>query len=131
MKKWIVEHPYASTSIVFLVLIGVGWKFLYWQEEDFAFLLLLYFIVTLGIRLDDISKKIGAASEQSLGSSKERQTMIRQLNGIHASLLALNKTLAQNSENSSDANSRSEDGGQKRSDDTNGQSQVGMRKGEL
>lgn len=101
MKKWIVEHPYASTSVVFLILIGLGWKYLYWQEKDFAFLLLLYFIVTLGIRLDDIAKKISNASERALRSSKERQAMIAQLTQIRASLLALNKTLAEISQNSS------------------------------
>jgi hypothetical protein len=101
MKKWILEHPYATTSVVFLIVIGFGWNYLYWQEKDLAFVLLLYFIVTLGIRLDDIAKKIGSASEQSLRSSKERQAMIAQLKQIQTSLLALNKTLAGISQNSS------------------------------
>jgi hypothetical protein len=100
MKKWIVEHPYVTTTVVFLMVIGFGWSYLYWQEKDFAFVLLLYFIVTLGIRLDDIAKKISSASDQSLRSSRERQAMIAQLKQIQVSLLTLNKTLGEISQNS-------------------------------
>ena len=99
MKKWIVEHPYVITTVVFLIVIGFGWNYLYWQEKDFAFVLLLYFIVTLGIRLDDIAKKISIASDQSSRSSRERQAMIAQLKQIQVSLLALNKTLGEISQN--------------------------------
>ena len=45
MKKWITERPYLVTSTVFLILMIAGWQVLYWQAEDFTFLLLLYFIV--------------------------------------------------------------------------------------
>jgi len=101
MKKWIVEHPYVTTTVVFLIVMGFGWSYLFWQERDFAFVLLLYFIVTLGIRLDDISGKISTASDQSSRSSKERQAMIAQLKQIQVTLLALNKTLGEISQNSS------------------------------
>jgi hypothetical protein len=53
----------------------------------------LYFIVTLGIRLDDISRKIGGGAVRLPHSSGEKDTIVRQLNDIRVSLLALNATL--------------------------------------
>ncbi len=93
MKKWIIDRPYIFTSVIFFIIIIFGWRFLYWQEENFAFLLLLYFIVTLGIRLDDISRKIGGGAVRLPHSSGEKDTIVRQLNDIRVSLLALNDTL--------------------------------------
>ncbi len=93
MKKWIIDRPYIFTSIIFFIIMIFGWRFLYWQEENFAFLLLLYFIVTLGIRLDDISRKIGGGAVKLPHSSGEKDTIVRQLNDIRVSLLALNATL--------------------------------------
>ena len=93
MKKWIIDRPYIFTNIIFLIIMIFGWRFLYWQEENFAFLLLLYFIVTLGIRLDDISRKIGGGAVRLPHSSGEKDTIVRQLNDIRVSLLALNATL--------------------------------------
>ena len=94
MKKWIIDRPYVFTSIIFLIVMIFGWRFLYWQEENFAFLLLLYFIVTLGIRLDDISRKIGGGAVQLPHSSGGKDTIVRQLNDIRVSLMALNTTLS-------------------------------------
>jgi hypothetical protein len=93
MKKWIIDRPYIFTSVIFLIVIIFGWRFLYWQEENFAFLLLLYFIVTLGIRLDDISRKIGGGTVQLPHSNGGKDTIVRQLNDIRVSLLTLNATL--------------------------------------
>ena len=93
MKKWIIEHPYISTSAVFMVIILIGWRFLYWQWENFAFLLLLYFIVTLGIRLDDISRKIGSNPNRPFSISGEKENIISQLTDIQSSLKSLNVTL--------------------------------------
>ena len=93
MKNWIIDRPYIFTSIIFFIVMIFGWRFLYWQEENFAFLLLLYFIVTLGIRLDDISRKIGGGAVRLPHSSGEKDTIVRQLNDIRVSLLALNATL--------------------------------------
>jgi hypothetical protein len=93
MKKWITDHPYFWTSIIFLAIIIVGWQVLYWQAENFAFLLLLYFIVTLGIRLDDISRKIGGGAGSPRAGSGENENLISQLNDIKVSIRALNVTL--------------------------------------
>jgi hypothetical protein len=93
MKKWIIDRPYISASIIFLIIIIFGWRFLYWQEENFAFILLLYFIVTIGIRLDDISRKIGGGGVKLPHSRGEKENITRQLNDIRVSLLALNTTM--------------------------------------
>ena len=93
MKKWITDRPYTVTSAIFLIVMIVGWQVLYWQSEDFTFLLLLYFIVTLGIRLDDISRKIGSGAGQSQVGSADRDSIISQLNDIKTSLATINATL--------------------------------------
>ena len=93
IKKWIINHPYFLTSVVFLVILYVGWRVLYWREENFTFILLLYFIVTLGIRLDDISRKIGTRAAASSHNPDDRETLMNQLNEIKYSLLNINATL--------------------------------------
>ena len=93
IKKWIVDHPYFLTSAIFLVILFVGWRFLYWREENFAFVLLLYFIVTLGIRLDDISRKIGTRASTATRNPGNQESLMHQLNDIKHALLAINATL--------------------------------------
>ncbi|MEJ2282497.1 MAG: hypothetical protein P8X85_02770 [Desulfobacterales bacterium] len=93
MKNWISDHPYLVTSAIFLVIMIVGWRVLYWQAEDFTFLLLLYFIVTLGIRLDDIARKIGGRAGKMSAGSVDRESVTSQLNDIKASLGNINATL--------------------------------------
>lgn len=93
MKKWITDRPYLFTTIIFLIVIIFGWRFLYWHEENYGFLLLLYFIVTLGIRLDDISRKIGRIGDKQPQSTGDKETVVRQLNDIRISLLAINGNL--------------------------------------
>lgn len=99
MKKWFVEHPYFSTSIIFLIIMIIGWQILYWPKSYFGFLLLVYFIVTLGIRLDDISKKIGSGLERSSSESVPRDTLVNQLNDIRVTLRSVDATLKQLVEN--------------------------------
>jgi hypothetical protein len=93
MRKWLNDHPYFLTSAIFMIIIIFGWRFLYWRWENFAFLLLLYFIVTLGIRLDDISKKIGPGSKTNSPDSAEKENILSQLHDIKLSLRSLNATL--------------------------------------
>jgi hypothetical protein len=93
MKKWITDHPYFWTSIVFLIIMILGWRVLYWRAENYTFLLLLYFIVTLGIRLDDISRKIGGGAGSGPAGSGEKENLISQLNDLKASLRAVNASL--------------------------------------
>ena len=93
LKKWVTDRPYIFVSVIFLIIIAIGWKFLNWREEYFAFLLLLYLIVILGIRTDDISHKIGRDTGKYSQNLGEKETVISQLNDIKSSLLRLNATL--------------------------------------
>jgi hypothetical protein len=93
IKKWIVDHPYFLTSAVFLLILFVGWRVLYWREENFAFVLLLYFIVTLGIRLDDISRKIGTRTDSATNNPDRNASLIHELDDIKRVLLSINTTL--------------------------------------
>ena len=93
IKKWVVDHPYFLTSAVFLVILLVGWRVLYWREENFALMLLLYFIVTLGIRLDDISRKIGTRTSANANNPGSQESLMHQLNDIKHALLSINATL--------------------------------------
>jgi len=93
MKNWITDHPYFCSSIVFLIIMVIGWQVLYWPAENFMFLLLLYFIVTLGIRLDDISHKIGSGVDRPEAGFGEKENVISQLHDIKITLLRLNTTL--------------------------------------
>ena len=93
MKKWITDRPYLVTSAIFLIIMIIGWQALYWQAEDYTFLLLLYFIVTLGIRLDEIARKIGGGAGKISAGSVDQESIISQLNDIKASLVTINVTL--------------------------------------
>ena len=93
MKQWLTNRPYLVTSVVFLVIMYIGWRVLYWQAEDFTFLLLLYFIVTLGIRLDDIARKLGGGVGRPPADSVDRDSVISQLDDIKASLGSINAVL--------------------------------------
>ena len=93
IKKWVVDHPYFLTSAVFLIILFVGWRILYWREDNFAFVLLLYFIVTLGIRLDDISRKIGTRTSTTANNPDGKESLMHQLNDVKHALLAINATL--------------------------------------
>jgi len=93
IKQWVVDHPYFVASAVFLIILFMGWRVLYWREENFAFILLLYFIVTLGIRLDDISRKIGRRLSSGPDNPDSKESLMHQLNDIKHALLAMNATL--------------------------------------
>ena len=58
MKNFLAAHPYTITSGIFLTLMAFGFHYLNWGRDEYAFALLLYFIVTLGIRLDDIARQL-------------------------------------------------------------------------
>ena len=94
MKKFLAEHPYAVTSGVFIVLITIGFLILHWRSDEYAFVLLLYFIVTLGIRLDDISRQIGIGAESPATLAEKNDRVISLMQQIEQSLQETNAKLA-------------------------------------
>jgi hypothetical protein len=92
INHWLSKHPYGVTSIVFMIIVLFGWRMLGWGERQLGFLLLLYFIVALGIRLDDISRAIGSGGNPrpALGEAESLAAQLREirllLSRIHASL---------------------------------------------
>jgi len=56
-RKLTTEHPYLLTAVLFLMIL-LGGLSLSWPNEYYAFLLLLYFLVSIGIKLDGISNQL-------------------------------------------------------------------------
>ena len=92
MTKGILKHPYIVTSILFLLILLTALA-LQWRTDNFAYILLLYFIVTIGIKLDDISRQLGSARENIPRVLDDSQIIINQLNDITEALSALSTTL--------------------------------------
>jgi len=82
INQWFSRHPYTVTSLVFLVMIIFGWRVLGWGERHLEFVLLLYFIVTLGIRLDEISRRLGGHPSHSPERAGDADTVIAYLKEI-------------------------------------------------
>jgi len=79
MKKWVARHPYTITSALFIALIAFGFFYLNWLKDDYMFMLLLYFIVTLGIRLDDIVRQIGPGQDASSGMEENVVSVLQEI----------------------------------------------------
>ena len=95
MKKFLADHPYTATSGIFIVLIVFGFLFLHWRKEDYAFVLLLYFIITLGIRLDDISRMIGGGQADAATLADKNDRIISLMQQIQKSLAETNERLGE------------------------------------
>ncbi len=95
MKKFLAEHPYTVTSGVFIVLIAFGFLFLDWRRDEYAFALLLYFIITLGIRLDDISRQIGIGHSPTTTLAEKNDRIINLMQQIQRNLTETNARLAE------------------------------------
>lgn len=88
-----MKNPYSLTTAIFVIIAMVGAWFLDWRDENFAFILLLYFIITLGIKLDEIAGQIGIPSQNRTYPNEENKNIIELLTKINASIDTLNKTL--------------------------------------
>ena len=82
LSQWAARHPYFITSALFLVLIVFGFIHLDWRKDDYMFLLLLYFIVTLGIRLDDIARQIGYGRQTTPETEENLLTALHEMRGL-------------------------------------------------
>ena len=95
MKKFLASHPYTITSGVFIMLIAFGFLYLDWRRDEYAFALLLYFIVTLGVRLDDISRQLGIGHTNPATIADKNDRMIHLMQQIQQTLSETNHKLAE------------------------------------
>lgn len=94
MKKAYYENPYTVTSLVFLIVIVIGAVYLHWTQTHYGFILLLYCLVNLGIRLDDISRQIGVDHGRPSQVDPEDETIMLRLLKIETTLLQIHDILA-------------------------------------
>jgi hypothetical protein len=59
-----MKMSYLVSGIFFLVIAYFGSRYLSWRPEAFAFLLITYLIVIIGIRLDEMSGRLSEIQEQ-------------------------------------------------------------------
>lgn len=93
INRWLSRHPYTITSAVFMILAVFGWRALDWGERQLGFLLLLYFIMALGIRLDEISRAIGGSGGPLQPPGGESDSLAAQLREIRLSLRHIQASL--------------------------------------
>jgi hypothetical protein len=93
VSHWFSRHPYGITSIVFIIIVLLGWRMLGWGERQLGFLLLLYFIVALGIRLDEISRAIGGPGNNPRIVRGEPESLAAQLREIGSLLRQIQTSL--------------------------------------
>lgn len=113
MKLNLDKYPYAVTAVVFLVVLLVGNVWLGWGQLALAYFGLLFCIVIIGIRLDEIVRQIrdlGAVQTTLLKESGNQGAFtpavseIRQLNKelaeIKTQLTRINAALERTSQSS-------------------------------
>ncbi|MCU0584871.1 MAG: hypothetical protein MUC46_02215 [Desulfobacterales bacterium] len=93
LTRWLQGHPYTLTGLLFLAMVLVGWRELGWGERQLGFLLLIYFIVALGIRLDDITRSLGGHGSSPRPPGGERDTVLACLEDIRALLQRIDAKL--------------------------------------
>ena len=58
MKQYLDKYPYAVTSSVFLVVLIIGAVRFGWGQFVLAYFAMLYCIVIIGIKLDEIARQV-------------------------------------------------------------------------
>jgi hypothetical protein len=94
LKRWFGDRPYTTTGLIVLAALMFGWGLLGWGERQFGFVLLVYFIITLGVRLDEISRILGGGGGNPRGESAEEETIASQLREIASILNDIRSSLA-------------------------------------
>jgi hypothetical protein len=93
IRRWLLRNPYTAISLVFLALLIFGWRVLGWDETEFGFLLLVYFVITLGVRLDEISRTLGAKDPEPESPGPETVlSHLREINVLLKKIHAAQKT---------------------------------------
>jgi len=70
LKK--IKMSYLVSGVLFLVIAFLGGRYLSWRMEAYAFLLVTYLIIIIGIRLDEMSGRLIDIQAQ-LAQLQERQ----------------------------------------------------------
>lgn len=94
VKQWTQRHPYTLTGILFMAMVLFGWRELGWGERQLGFMLLIYFIVTLGIRLDEIARAIGGGGPDIRAASGEPADLCTHLQDIKVLLAEIQSQLS-------------------------------------
>jgi hypothetical protein len=94
LKQRAQRHPYALTGALFMAMVLFGWQELGWGERQLGFLLLIYFIVTLGIRLDEIARAIGGGGTDIRAASGDSADLCAQLQDIKVLLADIRSQLS-------------------------------------
>ncbi len=61
MKR--IVNPYLVVSLLFLAIVLVGIRYWDWAQRELGFALLLYFVVLLGVRLDEMTHQLIEVNE--------------------------------------------------------------------
>ena len=93
-KTLVSDRPYLVAGLIFLALAIIGVRSFGWWQDELELLLILYFIAIVGIRLDEISRKLGAINAAAKPDPEDNGTIIAKLNEIAHSLKVLNHYLA-------------------------------------
>ncbi len=59
MKTSFFRSPYVTTALVFLVILFAGRLIWGWGGLTFAYFLLLYCLIAIGIRIDELIDRLG------------------------------------------------------------------------
>jgi uncharacterized membrane protein len=59
-----IKMSYLISGVLFLAIAYLGGRYLSWRMEAFAFLLVTYLIIIIGIRLDEMSGRLIDIQEQ-------------------------------------------------------------------
>lgn len=70
LKK--IKVSYLVSGVLFIVIAYLGGRYLSWRMEAFAFLLMTYLIIIIGIRLDEISSRLIDIQDQLAQIQKHR-----------------------------------------------------------
>lgn len=97
LKRALTMRPYLSTAVIFGALAAIGLFALNWGKSDLQLLLVLYVIVALAVRLDEISRKLGGGQLRGNPHPVD-DTLLAKLDEIALSLKTLSRQLAERSE---------------------------------
>ena len=93
IQHWTQRHPYTLTGLLFLALVLFGWTALGWGERQLGFVLLIYFMVALGIRLDEITRSLGGHPGNPPARAGDADTVIAHLREIKELLRRIDSKL--------------------------------------